>query len=46
MKNQVIEGGTKVNELIERTNIAEDDKLSMKVANNVTVNSSLLWGSN
>ena len=45
-ENQVIEYGTKVNELIVNSNVANDTKETMKVANNIAVNSSLYWGSN
>lgn len=40
---QVVEYGSKVNELIEDSNVDLSAKETMKVANNVAVNSSLYW---
>lgn len=45
-EDQVVEYGTKVNELIVNSNVANDTKKTMKVANNIAVNSSLYWSSN
>lgn len=45
-EDQVVEYGTKVNELIVKSNVANDTKETMKVANNIAVNSSLYWSSN
>ena len=44
-EDQVVEYGTKVNELIVNSNVANDTKETMKVANNIAVNSSLNWSS-
>lgn len=45
-ESQTVEYATKVNELIEESNVAPSTKETMKVANNIAVNSSLYWSSN
>ncbi len=45
-EDKVVDYGTKVNELIVRSNVANDTKETMKVANNIAINSSLYWGAN
>lgn len=45
-EDQVVEYGTKVNELIVNSNVTPTTKETMKVANNIAVNSSLYWSSN
>lgn len=45
-EDKVVEYGTKVNELIVESNVTNDTKETMKVANNIAVNSSLYWSSN
>lgn len=44
-EDQVIEYGMKVNELIVNSKVDKNAKETMKVANNIAVNSSLYWGS-
>lgn len=43
-EGQEVEYGTKVNELIVRSNVSNDIKETMKIANNIAINSSLYWG--
>lgn len=41
--NTLIEYGAQVNEIIEKSNVSENIKTELKIANNVAVNSSLYW---
>lgn len=41
--DQVVEYAAKVNDLITTSNVAIDTKVTMQVANNIAVNSSLYW---
>lgn len=45
-EGQEVEYGTKVNELIVNSNVANDTKETMKVANNIAINSLLYWRAN
>ncbi len=45
-EGQEVEYGTKVNELIVKSNVANDTKETMKVANNIAINSLLYWRAN
>lgn len=45
-EDQMVEYGTKVNDLIVNSNVDNDMKDTLKVANNIAVNSSLYWSSN
>lgn len=45
-EDRVVEYGAKVNDLIVKSDVANDTKEMMKVANNIAINSSLYWSSN